>query len=528
MIEKGFNINYLNNNISPLILTVHLNNYDLVNYLLKKNANIHYSGIDNSMNPLIMSINIGNSKLVKLLIYYGAKINVHDKNFKTSTHHIIYNYKYFSTRLIKYFIMNCKNINKPDKYGNTILNLIMQLLDWKLFINILAKKKLDIHSKNKMGISPLDNLSKTEYDLFIKIVLQSYINFLKYDYDWVDNLDKKIHDEIKQKNNIDSYKEKLLKKIIQKNSFPIHRQKNIIRYLVPPKTNITNYSSYTYNYICFLYYLLEKYPTLSIPKLPINNIKSKSLYDDLSKKYPDKNFKSIFKDYINHSPSLINHVIIWKSLEIHYIPDFLIEGINLSKQSNATKYIIIKLTILNEKFNHANMLIYDIDNKLIERFDPYGNIMHPQSYEIDTYLKKYFKNNMPGIKYLSPKKSAKNISFQIYSDELNEENYVEKDPNGFCVAWCIWYIETRIHNSKIEPKKLINKMEYLINKHNNKFKDYIRDYSNYLDINKNKILEKYFVPKEYWYSRHIPTEIYKNYLGYMKIFFKKKNNFNNS
>ncbi|AGC02047.1 ankyrin repeat protein [Acanthamoeba polyphaga moumouvirus] len=528
MIQKRLNINYLYNNISPLILAIHSNDYNLVNFLLKKNADLHYSGIDNSVNPLIMSINTGNSKLVKLLIYYGAKINIYDKNFKTPTHHIIYNNKYFSTKLIKYFIMNSKNINKPDKYGNTVLNLIIQLLDWKLFTNVLVKKKLDIHFKNKMGTSPIDNILKNEYNLFLETVLKSYINFLKHDYDWVENLDKKIHDEIKQNNNIDKYKEKLLKKIIQKNSFPVHKQKNIIRYLVPPKTNITNYSSYTYNYICFLYYLLKKYPSISIPKLPINNIKPKSLYNNLSKKYPYKNFRSVFQDYINHSPSLINHVIIWKNSKIHYIPDFLIEGINLCKQSKTTKYIIIKLTILNEKFNHANMLIYDIDNNLIERFDPYGNIMYPQSFKIDVHLKKYFKENMPGVKYISPKKSAKTISFQIYSDELNEENYVEKDPNGFFVAWCIWYIETRLHNTKIDPKELIQKMEYLINKHNYKFKDYIRDYSNYLDVEKNKILEKYLIPKEYWYSRHIPTEIYKKYLAHMKKFFKNKNNLNDS
>ncbi|AGF85223.1 repeat protein [Moumouvirus goulette] len=252
-----------------------------------------------------------------------------------------------------------------------------------------------------------------------------------------------------------------------------------------------------------------------------NNIKSKELYDNLSNKYPDKIFKSIFQDYINHSPLLINHVIIWKNPEIHYIPEFLIEGIKLCEQNKIIKYIIIKLTIINEQFNHANVLIYDIDNNIVERFDPYGNIPYYQSQEIDTHLEKYFKKNIPQIIYISPKKSAKTISFQIYSDELAEENYVEKDPNGFCVAWCIWYVETRIKNPKISPDKLIHKMEYLINKNNYKFKDYIRDYSNYIDGEKNEVLKKACVPTRYWYSKHIPTEVYKKYLIHMKKFFKK-------
>ncbi|AVL94899.1 ankyrin repeat protein [Moumouvirus australiensis] len=522
IIQKGLSINYLSNNITPLILAVKLNNYNLVNYFLEQNANINYSGIDNSLNPLIMSINIGNSKMVKLLIYYGAKINICDKNFKTTTHHIIYNNKYFSTELIKYFLINSKNINKPDKYGNTILNLMVQLLDWKLFSDVLINKKLDIHFKNKLGSSPINNLSGNELDLFLKIVLESYINLLKYDHDWVEDLDKKIHKELKQGNNIDHYKKTLIKKIIQNNSFPTTKQKNIIKYLIPPKTNITNYSSYTYNYICFVCYLLKKYPYLSIPITYINITKPKKLYHNLSKRYPNKNFKSIFQDYINHSPHLINHVIIWKNAETHYIPDFLIEGINLCKNNKLIKFVIIKLTIINEKFNHANMLIYDINNNILERFDPYGNISYPQTLEIDNYLRKYFKNNIPEIKYVSPKNSARTISFQIYSDELAEENYIENDPGGFCVAWCIWYIETRMNNKKIHPKKLINEMENIINKRNDKFKDYIRDYSNYLDKEKNKILEEFLVPKQYWYSRHIPTDIYKNYLTQMKNFFNDK------
>ncbi|AGF85222.1 repeat protein [Moumouvirus goulette] len=209
MLEKGLDINYLNNNITPLILCTHLNNNNLVNYLLKKGVDINYSGINNNMNPLIISINIGNSKIVKLLVYHGANIDICDKDFKTVTHHIIYNNKFFSTKLIKFFLMNCKNINKPDKYGNTVLNLVMQLLDWKLYMDKIVYKKLDIHFKNKLGISPVDNLSKNEYGLFLKYVVSSYINLLKHNNNWIDDLDKNIHFQLKQNNNIDKYEEKL-------------------------------------------------------------------------------------------------------------------------------------------------------------------------------------------------------------------------------------------------------------------------------------------------------------------------------
>ena len=95
-------------------------------------------------------------------------------------------------------------------------------------------------------------------------------------------------------------------------------------------------------------------------------------------------------------------------------------------------------------------------------------------------------------------------------------NYVENDPNGFCMAWCLWYVEMRVKNPSIIPKVLIQKTIQQINKSEDKFKDYIRNYSNFLDDKKNEILSKAKLPKKYWYMHHIPTYIYKTYLKYIR------------
>lgn len=134
-------------------------------------------------------------------------------------------------------------------------------------------------------------------------------------------------------------------------------------------------------------------------------------------------------------------------------------------------------------------------------------------------MRAFFGDYFPDITYVSPCELADGISFQIFSDETNNINHVENDPTGFCVAWCLWYVEMRIKNIKIEPKQLIKRTIQQINKSEDKFKDYIRNYSNYLDSEKNNILEKAGLPKKYWYMMHIPIPIYKAYLKYIRNIF---------
>ncbi|AZL89270.1 ankyrin repeat protein [Megavirus baoshan] len=511
-INFGININQINNNyISTLSICVQQNNYHLVKYLLEHDAKVNYSGADNNYNPLIMSILSGNSSIVKLLLYHGASINIRDKNFKSACHHIIYNNTSFSKKLIKFFVINTKNINFPDKHGNTVLNLIFQLDNWKLFMDILSTKKMDIYLPNKMKIRPIDNVHQSDFELFINMVYKSYLFQLTYNNNWTDSIDNTISQNLKISNNKNEYQKIIIDKIINGQSYPIkHKTRNLIKLIITPNVNITHFTAYTYNYICYLSFLLKKYIQLCIPFG--SHLKNKLKQE--VKNY-NKNISTILNDYINHSPILINHIIIWQDPNNYFISPDLIMGIKRAIKSNNYKFIIIKLTLINPRFNHANILILDIKKNNLERFDPYGNVPYFKSEDIDNFINNKILINLPNIKYLSPKKITRTISFQIYSDEANEFNYVEKDPMGFCMAWCMWYVETRINNENIKPNKLIKQMEYLINKYNYKFKDYIRNYSNYLDIEKNNILSDGGIPKQYWYTKTIPQSIYKRYLEYI-------------
>ena len=139
---------------------------------------------------------------------------------------------------------------------------------------------------------------------------------------------------------------------------------------------------------------------------------------------------------------------------------------------------------------------------------------------IDNTLESFFKSVSPPINYISSRKLINNISYQTVSDETNINNHFVDDPVGFCVAWCLWYVELRINNPDINIKSLTNKTIYHINKKENKIKDYIRNYSSYLDNKKNKILEQGGVNKKYWYAFNMPYVIHKRYMKYINNFYK--------
>lgn len=71
------------------------------------------------------------------------------------------------------------------------------------------------------------------------------------------------------------------------------------------------------------------------------------------------------------------------------------------------------------------------------------------------------------------------------------------DPKGFCCAWCFWFIELYINNSKYDLKSLINKsIKKLINTKYT-FIDHIRNYANYLNNKMVELLLEYNIPNKY-------------------------------
>lgn len=514
--ENGISVNVWNNQYYSLaIVAAYNNDLDMLIFLIDNAIDINYSGADYTHHLLTIAINNNNEYMIKLLLDNGINISVNDKFLRTPLHYVFITTNTLSIDIKRQLLQLVRDINVTDINLDSIFNLLVINNDWTQYIDILIKKKLDIYSKNKQGISPyisIKNGQKEQYDIFFDMVYQS----VAYD------MNKLLV------TNTNSSLVTNTEKYISYLSLTRKKSGKTYNFIVPPVVNITNFMGYTYSYICYLYYILKKYPMIKIPSFGKNQMINKSikkLYHELTANYKsEKKFKSIIKDYINHSPLLINHIIIWQNRHNFFISPYMIDGIyqTLEKYPD-TKYILLKLSIIsnvNNNNNHANILIYDIHKKCIERFDPYGNVPFIDNKMVDSVLSSFFNKKISNLTYLSPITITPRLSFQTISDENNPLTLNQNDPVGFCVGWCLWYVETRIKNYDIDPKKLIQKNIKLINKKYPSFKDYIRNYSDHLDKEKNKIIYEAGIPSEYWYKKHISYSHMHTYIKNIRLMYK--------
>lgn len=203
--------------------------------------------------------------------------------------------------------------------------------------------------------------------------------------------------------------------------------------------------------------------------------------------YLDQQYKNLYIPTLkNDRPNMTWHINYDDTTNILDIDPNLNLLINNSKDDYAI--VFLGLTLNNQELKHANLLFYDLKNSTVERFEPYGD--SGISDKLDEYLEEELTWNT-GLTYLRPKDFLTKPGYQLISNE-GTENLKAGDFGGFCLAWCIWYVEHRMKNIKILPKllnqKTIEKMLHL----DISFTEYIRNYSDKLfnikfKIAKNKI-----------------------------------------
>jgi hypothetical protein len=402
----------------------------LFNYLLKRDIDINYYTISNTYNPLYTAVivdiknnrQIFSQKLVKKLeIINPLFYKDVDKYMNNIAHHIIYS-------RIK-FGLNLDNIN----------------------IDLSILKYCDNYTWNQLNIykkTPLELITHLNYKLYSPILIDNNIK-----------ISPSVIKIIKSKKYLKLY-----------NKLPKYKINNNIEIKNYKYADITLFQAKFKDLCIFVIYLSDIYPELLIPTLK---------YYTLSNISFENSFK--FPDNLINKYSIFPWVISYNMLnDEYYINPYLNNIIN--SQKNNKKFGILFLVIYNHIY-HANILIYDFKNNIIERFEPYGNINLINS-KIDDILEEELTWNT-NLTYLSPKNYMPYSGFQTISDENNKINKKLGDFGGFCLAWCLWYLETKLKNSNINSKILINK---LINKLNNQqysFSEYIRNYSNI--INKKRI-----------------------------------------
>jgi hypothetical protein len=380
--------------------------------------------------------------------------------------------------LFKYFRIVNPNLTNSngDNLGHFIINYHQQknLSPNKLFVDIL-KNLDDFNQINLWGESVWFYLLQLDLSLdILKEFKKKPINLLQKNYqgtsvnDLIDNLD---NDEIKKfYQNLDKIKDKDVK-------------------LIQGEFSHSTYFRARFDDILLYFHLLEnKYKNLIVPRF--NNLSlSQSINFDGNTINLPTNLDITFYD--------IPYFISYQNDDTYFINPYLNLIINQIKNDGEKDYAIVFLSLSDESKNlHANILLYDFKNNRIERFEPYGNTKIIEN-NLDNILEEELTWNT-GFSYY--RNTCPFTGIQSLSDETNSLNEKPGDFGGFCLAWCLWYVEMRLHNPELQPKKLIEtSIKKIINDNKSPaILNYIRNFGNKLAQEKYKIYQKLKIPKETW------------------------------
>lgn len=509
LIKNGANVNIVDQNeLTPLLIASENKDYETVKQLILHGANVNYINVLNDENIMKSAILDKQNNTVDMLINNGFNLNNLDKDLNTVLHLAIIND--LSYEIIFKLLYYC-NINKQNLNGETPLHLLVQKYNIDVFDVILENKKLDIFINDQQNRTPLYYINKSLADKFIDIAVNSYIKQLNDSGIKSEQLSSCVKDM--EKDCVNIIKTHMLS---TKRSFPDDGDKNVLyKKFTLIKGNYINNSKFNPNALHNLLYTIEflnKYNNLGIP----------TQYGNIDKYYTDLNklklstfgisnksnlLISTLITYMNFLYEVVPYLIIWKSLEEHYITPNLMMYLKNLLDCNKIQYIIFKLTVLHESSSHANIIIYDKNKKILERFEPYGFISTVDNKSLDGFIwtkigKKIERYINDKIEYINPLKYTQIASFQLISNDNLTSYKKTGDPVGYCLAWTFWYLEMRLNNPDIHPLTLIEKsindiLKTNINanyktsqiEENNKiFIDFIRNYSDNLDKIKNNVM----------------------------------------
>ena len=181
-----------------------------------------------------------------------------------------------------------------------------------------------------------------------------------------------------------------------------------------------------------------------------------------------------FKDYID-----VTSIVYYVDTKEIIIPVKLRDKIKKCSRTSA-RFIYCTFMIdslKNKGINHANILIFDLYKKTIERFEPYGHLSKEIEEEVNSVIKTRLMRiiDLENFTYLSPFDISPVIGPQSKADAHG----------GMCVSFCMLYLQLRLMNPDTIQKELI---EYLANKDKKELKEIILKYAKFVELT----LKKYY------------------------------------
>ena len=502
LLEKGADPNIIESEYDfyPIFYVVVQNNIEITKLLIINGTNpnhqdylgntiIHYAIMNNHTEILDYIIEYFPIK------YKDANVYVEDINSRkdvtakyidpnivnieglTITHLLLYNYKEYYNKYLMKIIPNT-DLNYQDNMGNTILHIIAENNLWENFETILDLKKLNIYIKNNKGKTIMDIVQLRERENFLNTIIKSYYNYLKkYENGWLLNWQNKCSGtnltEIDELECFKYIRDAILK---EKMSIPIKKGKKNITIIEDEEVHFSTFTGSLLDMLCGFKYLIKKYPNAT------------SLFHSNQENSPElEKYNQSLGIQENPHQHIIHFEIRWIYQRFFLPPGFETIMANIIS-SKRYKYIIIPIGIILSNGNHSNSLFYDIDNKIMERFEPHGsdyptqfnynpNLLDEILYKkITNILSNIYKENIV-IKYYQPNNYLPKIGFQTFENTEINVNKNIGDPNGFCTLWTIWYLDYRLKYAHKKPQHLVKKLITQIKINNYSFRTIIRNYS---------------------------------------------------
>jgi len=454
--NKGFDI------ISTRKNEINFNTQDF-----EGNTCLHLAIIDNNFEII--------NKIIKLDI--SLNLDIYNLDGNTALHIILHKIFYENINEvnydIKYFIKNT-NLNIQNNDGETIWHYLISTGIFRSNFDILINKKNNlfiINKKNKTSYDLLINKkNKDDIEQVLNILSNSYLNLLgKKNQDiWTIDWEKICSKPNANKNKCLS----LIKSHIIKNSIsiPFKKKYYCIEINNPKFNKITTFTGITLDVIT-CYIVLQKNNKNLLTSITDDFVVNENINQFYKKIGIIKDLKG---EYLNFEFFWIFHREFW--------PTNIDKIINIFIKSDKIIFAI-PIAIDLENGSHANIIIIDKQFKIIERFEPNGSNEPVNFYYnknlLDFKIKSYLEKIFPDYEYLEPANFLPVIGFQTL--EMIENKQMKKigDPGGFCVGWCLWYLEQRI-KYMVNPKKLAYKLIIKIKSKNISFKNLIRSYVNEL------------------------------------------------
>jgi hypothetical protein len=465
------------------------NDIDLLKFCIDLGANInHISSLGYMMYVHFIMSNC-NDEIINYLLDLNINVNMLDFNNETPIYLLVRNQK-SSINTITKLLKLTDSWDTQNIYGQTIIHLLATRPDIEKFYDVLKLKYFDPNIKNKFKSSVIDILEinfknqnidektiKLKINKFKKLLINSYVKALS-------ETDSEISNDIIK--NCQKNDDSCLEKLSQPSLTNLDKLSNNYNDLHIDYYQIVYYNLYNArdnDIFIYIYLLLLKYDNLGIPiNENFDNSKITTLGKFNGNNYENIQHINLILSYTTKYPMLYPLNIFWIDENNYIIPYNLLSCIKKSIQIGK-KFIICRISLIGYIL-HFNILLIDVKNKRILRFEPQGGINN----KIDNIISKLFLDDIyfKDYKYFKPSDYEPLHGFQSLSQEINQINIKKGDIGGFCVVWCLWWVEVYIQNisndffSDSKFKLLIPKLIKKIINSGYILSEYIRNYANYM------------------------------------------------